>query len=542
MTSSEVKASLEEARATFRARCELVGAAAICQGFSGRIAAVLFGGGAWGAYEAGALLAFQDARLPTHTIVGSSIGSINAASFAAHSDTLVGNAEPLVQSWFELTPPAVGIEWTRYFWRQAGLVTASIGFWNLISWELATFGFSFSLDNPAFFWLELVVAGAAAFLFYDRLPYIGYAVRNFFHKTSWQPDRSKVGLSLIANLTVWICLVAAVASLRPHIVVAYFIHSQPTTYLVVVGLAGLVTVFALLHYALRGRSSILLRRLVGLPLQPGLFTNFERDRLLRDRISTERLSASPINLAFAVTDMEAGAGRFFSNRRPEDLAASRGADLRLVREGIFATSDLIGAITASSSLPIVYEPTRLDGWVWGDGAIIGNQPTRLAIGLGADVLFLVMMRTSEAAAAQMNTFIDAGLRALDLLITQQIVENLRILTNINRACEGTAARLGVTPEEVEIEIDARRYRYIKTFIVQPSAPLGGTMLDFTADTISPAILQGYRDASTQIEGFLAYAPQAKCGLPRRSLRLAAEHDPSGHYRADSRLDVTRLSL
>lgn len=533
MTSSEVKARLEEARATFRVRCELVDAAATCQGFSGRIAAVLFGGGAWGAYEAGALLAFQDARLPTHTIVGSSIGSINAASFAAHSDTLVGNAEPLVQSWFELTPPAVGIEWTRYFWRQAGFVTASIGVWNLISWELAAFGFSFSLENPALFWLVLVVAGATAFLFYDRLPYIGYAVHNFFHKTSLQPDRGKVGLSLIANLVVWICLVAAVSSLRPHIVLANVIHSRPTTYLVVAGLAVLVTVVALLHYAFQGRSSILLQRLVGLPLQPGLFTNFERDRLIRHRISTERLSTSPINLAFTVTDMEAGAGRFFSNRRPEDLAASRGADADLIREGNVATSDLIGAITASSSLPIVYEPARLDGRVWADGAIIGNQPTRLAIGLGADVIFLVMMRAPEAAASQMNTFIEAGLRALDLLITQQIVENLKILTNINKACEGTAARLGISPEEVEIEIDARRYRYIKTFVVQPSTTLGGTMLDFTADTISPAILQGYRDASAQIEAFLAYAPRARCDLPKRCLRLAADHDPSGHHRADS---------
>lgn len=533
MTSSEVKASLEEARATFRERCQSVDAAAICQGFSGRIAAVLSGGGALGAYEAGALLAFQDARLPTHTIVGSSVGSINAASFAAQSDTLVGNAEPLVQSWFELTPPGVGIEWSRYLWRQAGLVTAWVGFWNLLSWELAAFGFSFSLDNPALFWLELFVGGSAAFFFYDRLPYIGYAVRNFFHKTSWRPDRGTVGLSLIANLTVWICFVAAVASVRPHIVLAYIIHSRPTTYVVVVGLGGLVTLVALLHYILRGRSRILLRRLVGLPQQPGLFTNFERDRLLRYRISTERLSASPIDLAFTVTDMESGAGRFFSNRGPEDLAASRGADVGLIREGIFATSDLIGAITASSSLPIVYEPARLDGRVWGDGAIIGNQSTRLAIGLGADVIFLIMMRTPQAAAGQMNTFLDAGLRALDLLISQQIVENLRILTNINRACEGTAARLGIGPEEVEIEIDAHRYRYIKNFIVQPSAPLGGTMLDFTADTISPAILQGYHDASAQVEEFLAYAPRAKCGLPKRRLRLAAEHYPSGDYRADS---------
>lgn len=524
MTSREAKARLATMRATFRARCELADAAATCQGFSGRIAAVLFGGGAWGAYEAGALLAFQDARLPTHTIVGSSVGSINAASFAAHSNTLVGNAEPLVQSWFDLTPHAVGIEWMRYIWRQVGLVVASIGFWNLMGYELAAHGFSFSLESPALFWFALGTAGAAAFLFYDRLSYSGYVARNFFHKTSWQPDHRKASLSLVANLIVWICLVAALASLRPHIVLAYIIHTQPKTVFVVGGLAALALLVVLMRYALRGCSGVFLRRLVGLPLQPGLFTNFERDRLLRLRISTERLSASPIDLAFAVTDMEAGVGRFFSNRRPEDLEVRQGVDPQLAREGIIATDDLIDAVIASSALPIVYEPIKLDGRVWGDGALIGNQPTRLAIGLGADVIFSVMVRTPEAAASQMKTFIDAGLRALDLLVTQEIVANLKIFSNLNEACERAAVKVGMNPEEIEIDLGGRRYRYIKNFIVRPSSPLGGNILDFTADTISPAILQGYCDACAQIESFLAYASHAKCGSPKRVLRLAMQ-DP-----------------
>ena len=56
-----------------------------------RIAVVLSGGGARGAYEAGALLAFQDAQVPTHILAATSVGSINAADYAARSQTLVGN-------------------------------------------------------------------------------------------------------------------------------------------------------------------------------------------------------------------------------------------------------------------------------------------------------------------------------------------------------------------------------------------------------------------------------------------------------------------
>src|SRR5437868_2309409 len=95
-----------------------------------RTAVVLSGGGARGAYEAGVLLAFQDAELPTHILAATSVGSINAASYAAHSATFVGNAEPMVEAWSQITPPAMGIDWSRYVFMLAGLVAASVGFGN----------------------------------------------------------------------------------------------------------------------------------------------------------------------------------------------------------------------------------------------------------------------------------------------------------------------------------------------------------------------------------------------------------------------------
>src|SRR5579884_4224509 len=64
--------------------------------FTGRIGVVLSGGGARGAYEAGVLQAFQDAQVPTHILTSTSIGAINAASYAAHGRGFYGNAEPLV--------------------------------------------------------------------------------------------------------------------------------------------------------------------------------------------------------------------------------------------------------------------------------------------------------------------------------------------------------------------------------------------------------------------------------------------------------------
>lgn len=231
-----------------------------------------------------------------------------------------------MESWFDLTPHAVGIDWMRYIWRQAGLVVASISFRDLISYELAAHGFSFSLDSPGLFWFGLGTAGGAAFLFYDRLAYTSFIARNLFRRTSWQPDWAKASLSFIANLVVLICLVGAFVSLRPHIVLAYMIHSQPKTIFVVVSLAVFGIGVALLRHALHGWFGFLLRRLAGLPLQPALFSNLERDRLLRLRIPAERLGTSPIDLAFTVTDMETGRGHFFfqqASRRSRSEPANR---------------------------------------------------------------------------------------------------------------------------------------------------------------------------------------------------------------------------
>ena len=521
MFTTETRARLAEERAAFRSRMDLAGAATVWQNFSGRIAAVLFGGGAQGAYEAGVLLAFQDAHLPTHIITGASVGSVNAASYAAHSDTLVGNAEPLVKSWFDLTPHAVGIEWTRYVWMLVGLIAASVGFGDLIGYLLATRGFSFSLHDPALTWFALGVGGTAVLLCYDRLPYIAYVGRNLFRDSSWKPDRHNAAVSLVANLIVWGCLLLALSSLHPHLLLAN-VHFHPKLSALVGGALGILV---LLRYIFRGPLSALLHRLLRLPLRPGLFANFERGRLLRQRISAESLRASPISLVFTVTDLEVGAARFFSNKSPEQLVADPSADARFVGEEISATDDLIGAVIASSALPIVYEPITLDGRVYSDGGII-NQPTRPAIRLGADVLFLVMMNPPAGQMGDMKTFIDVGQRALDILMLQNLLTDLRILTNINAVCERAAAGLGLRPEEVEIDLGTRSYRYVKTFSIRPTTPLGGTTVDFSADTIDPAILQGYRDACVQIESFVGYARQAKFGLPKRVLRFVPEDDPS----------------
>lgn len=490
----------------------------VWQGFSGRIAAVLSGGGARGAYEAGVLLAFQDARLPTHIITATSIGSVNAASYAAHSETVVGNAESLTESWFDLTPPAVGIEWTRYVWMLGGLIAASAGFGNLIRHALRLGGVIFSLHDPGLTWFSLGLAGSAVLLLHDRLPYIGYVLSNYFRGSSWKPDRRKAALSAGANLIVWGFVVLVMHSLQWPLQFLGLARAEwrPVA-LAVLALALVVAGFGTLW---RAPLSARFHRLLRLPFRAGLFANYERGRFFRQRMSVDRLRASPIRLVFTATDLENGAARFFSPTPPEQLAGDRGAEARFIAEEISTASDPIRAVVASSALPIAFEPITLGDRVYIDGAVVANQPIRPAIRLGADVLFLVVMDAPETSRREVKTFVDVGLRALDILIAQNFLTDLKILANVNGACERAASELGLRPEEIEIDLGTRRYRYIKAFTIRPTAPLGGTVLDFGGESTGPAILQGYSDACAQIQEFLAYAPQASFGHTRRILRYS----------------------
>src|SRR6266849_5134785 len=150
MKREEFKKILDQERENFRGKLAAHGAgrAQLFSGLTGRIGVVLSGGGARGAYEAGALLAFQDAGMPTHILAATSVGSINAASYASHSSSLVGNAESLIESWTQVS-------------------------------------------HPVLTWLSLMLAGISILLLYDQMSYAFYVASNFLRRGHWKPDSKK---------------------------------------------------------------------------------------------------------------------------------------------------------------------------------------------------------------------------------------------------------------------------------------------------------------------------------------------------------------
>jgi len=512
-TTSE---QLAHARAEFRARLERESALEAWKGFRGRIAIALCGGGTRGAYQAGALLAFQDAQLPSHIIAATSVGSINAAGYAGNSDTLVGNAEEVVHHWLELTPTLVGIEWTRFAWMLGGLIAFWAGAGNLLYVVLSQHGYALALalHHPRLTWSLLGLAGLAVLLLYDQLPYVTFVARSLLTGRVRKIQRRKAVLSVLANSVVLGFLLAMLAELD---FVGHFLALVRLYPAVAAGLVLLVAGLLVMRKWWRMPLSGLMHKLLRLPLRPGLFPNYERARFIRERLDEKKLRASPMRVIFSATDLESGDPVFFSNTPAERLAAEPGADAEFIRSLVVETPDLVGAVVASSALPLAFEPMVLHGRLNADGGLCANQPLRPAVRLGADVVFLVMMDAMRGKRKTLKTFVDVGLSAVDILMRQTLVNDLRIASHFNTTCERAAQKAGLHPEEIEIVLGTRRYRYIKAFPICPEESLPGSALDFNEERTRQAILQGYLDARAQILAFLAYARDSRFSYPRHEL-------------------------
>lgn len=514
--AARISEELERTRSTFRARIERESAPHVWKAFPGRIAIALCGGGTRGAYQAGALLAFQDAQLPSHIIAATSVGSINAAGYAGNSDGLVGNAESVVGHWLELTPTLVGIEWTRYAWMLGGLIAFWAGAANLLYVVLSEHGYALALalHRPRLTWSLLGLAGLAVLLLYDQLPYVTFVARCLFTGRMKKIQRRKAVLSVLANSVVigFLAAVLAEVSFVEHFLALFRLYPAGAAALVL-----LVAALLLLRKWWRIPLSGMMHKLLRLPLRPGLFPNYERARFIRERLDEQKLRASPIHVIFSATDLQSGDPVFFSNSTAERLAAEPGADEEFIRSMVVETSDLVGAVVASSALPLAYEPMMLNGRLYADGGLCANQPLRPAVRLGADVVFLVMMDSMEGPRKRLKTFVDVGLSAVDILMRQTLVNDLRIASHFNITCERAAQKAGLHPEEIEIVLGTRRYRYVRAIAICPKESLPGSALDFDEERTRQAILQGYLDAGVQILQFLAYARESRFSYPRHSL-------------------------
>ncbi|HVI78747.1 MAG TPA: patatin-like phospholipase family protein [Candidatus Acidoferrum sp.] len=477
------------------------------------------GGGARGAYEAGVLLALQDAGVPTHILTSSSIGAINAASYAGHGRGYVGNAEPLVQGWLQLTPATVGIDWSRYIIVVAGLIAATAGFGNAFADLLHRFGIFIRQDTPLFTWLLLGVAGTTVLYSYTEFSYLFYVLLRAFRRQRWTANKRKVTSSLIANLVVLGFAVWLMMSTHIEFRAVRVFRFSVDTYLWTT--AGAVAVL-MIWWLFRDRISRLSQKILKSPLDSGLFQNYDRTRFLKERIHQRRLRRSPIRVVMTAAELYTGREKYFVNKRLEELQNDPGADATFIHTHFEYAHDLMRAVVASSAFPMAYEPVKMHGGLWSDGGLVAKQPIIPAIRLGADVVFLIAVEAEKEVVPKIKTFLDVGMRAFDILMSRNVKSDLRVLESVNQICETYAAKVGCRPEQLALEIGDRHYRYLRAFTVRPATPLAATLLDFDGRIVRPAIEQGYRDGTVAVHAFIEYLAQMPADGPKYTLRLNSE--------------------
>jgi predicted acylesterase/phospholipase RssA len=520
--SGPFKERLEEERERFRSTLP-ANAEQLWARHSRRVGVVLSGGGARGAYEAGVLLAFQDAKLPTHVIAATSVGSINAAFYAANSDTLVGNAESLVETWSEVTPPAVGIDWFRYMLVLSGLIAASAGIGNMVRDWINEYGFYVHMYHPKSTWFTLFLVGSAVLFFYDDAPYLFYVVRNYFRRGHWKADRKKLLRSFAANAVVLGCVLFFFLTAHVHVVRSERFNPGTEETLLIVAFCLMLLVLAFIFRESVNKFS---HKFLRLPLHTGLFPNFERTRFLRARIPVDGLKKSPIRLVMTAADVSTGSEKCFTNATQQELLDDSNIDSKFVRDETKTADDVVLSVIASSAFPIVYETVPLGGDMWTDGGIVSNQPIRPAIRMGAEVLFLVLVQPAVQRHDEIKTFLDLGVRALDILMSQNLRTDLKILKGVNSLCKQYADDIGVRPEQIFLHVGPRKYRFLKAFTVAPADMLPLTVLDFDGAIAAPAIAQGYRDGARTVQDYINYILTMPESMIRHEVRLVAEQMPT----------------
>ena len=213
--------------------------------------------------------------------------------------------------------------------------------------------------------------------------------------------------------------------------------------------------------------------------------------LLHDVINEEQIQQSPRLLRITATDWVTGTARYFCN---SDFQDGRG----------------ISAVMASTAIPGIFPPVRIDRDVFVDGGVVENTPLGSAIEAGATNLHVVYLDPNPSVIrlrGEPNT-IDTMLRVYHMMLATKIAEDVETARWINagldaisayqesQAISETALRDFIRVAGNLLQSGHRSYKRLLIHRYFPEGALGGNlgMLNFGIDAIAEMIQEGERVA------------------------------------------------
>lgn len=452
-----------------------------------RVALVLSGGGALGAYEVGALRVLEALRLAPAMVSGVSVGALNAVVWLAHGM----RTEPLERLWGRLRGANIGLQWLTLALRAAGAFGMVLALLEIV---LALAG-SRELSGSYWIWKK---ASARVNLWSAQLDLAGWAVAAvacllvmlFARRIeSWMARTAATGDPARQRLVLGR---VTLALLGLHALVWLmgwpWPHRFSASVLVMLGFVWLA--------GGAGRSGRWTRRMV-FGLMPetggrGLWGGVARRRVIERAVhegDPRRLVGGATQLTIGALAVDSGRVTHFINWPDPSAAFVRGVEADLGEILPLRTPDeVVRAAVASSAIPGVFEPERIDGRDFVDAGGFSNQPLHVAIANEADAVVVVLMTPSHSPSSAPppgDLFGLAG-RLLELANWRDMQAELRQL-----------------PGEWTAPADPARL-----LVVEPLRPLPGTVLGFDPAQAAQLAALGEQDTWRALEqaGWIEASP------------------------------------
>ena len=445
-----------------------------------RIAVVLPGGGALGAYQAGVLRVLSRLGVRPTVLAGTSTGAINAVVWRAHDF----DSRVLERAWSETVPGTVGIRWATLLARSGGLLIAAFA---IVQALLTVMGSpAIGVNGPV--WMSRATSWLSASAWLDLLAWVLVAalgvltVRMSRVAEEWLARFQRPGSRVLGHTALGWALVAGAAV---HLGVWILELPWPHRFSAVVLLLG--SVLWLINRP--GRTGTLARQMLARILPEtggrGLWGAAARRHLLRRLVregNPQRLSAPGTTLLLSALALDSGRIAYFVAGDPPTAEFKERVE-RALGEVVHVhnAKQVIEAAVASSAIPLAFEPVMIRRREFVDAGQFSNQPVVAAIAVGVDAVLVVLMapRTGPRPAPRGGTMIELGARMLEIASWREL-----------------QLELGVLSTEWATE---RHHGATRLCVVEPESPIGNGLLAFEPRLSVEMMRRGESDAIDALE-------------------------------------------
>ena len=448
-----------------------------------RLAVVLSGGGALGAYEVGVLRVLEQLRVRPAILAGVSVGAINAVAWLAHDF----RARSLERVWSSLRGSEIGLRWTSLLLRLLGGLVAAVG----VTEAALTLASSQELSALRLFHRRVTVHADVQAILLDVLAWVlvaaGGAALVFFARPTDEWVAALSSKIESARAYRWLGRVLLVG-IAIHVLTLFFGVPWPHRFSATALLVG----GALWLFGRHGRSNEAARewlmRMFPETRGRGLWGTEPRRRLIERLVGEgdpERLLGGETHLIVSACDLASGRIVHFVNW-PEPNQRFRSRIARVLGEvmPLARAADVMRAALASSALPILYEPVRIHGREFVDAGPFSNQPIHVAIADDAEAVLVVLLSPSAGPSpgAHEPNLLELGGRLLELASWRELQGELLALP-----AEWTRQPHPATGDPARI------------CVVEPATILPGGVLGFAPDHASTLMHRGETDAWRALE-------------------------------------------